>query len=289
MINKRLTAALLMLALGSAFPAFGQNVSQSTQVGNSNATAGATNTTSVAAGSTSSATGGNPNATASSGGSATSTSGASRSVSGVILNMYGSGSGSTGSSGSGLSGDSAGNTGSGGTDPTTTIKYTGGYTVHNTPDAPAPAMYGGTNPCAVGMSAGVAVAGFGMSAGSTWSDHGCERRNSAVILFQAKMPDVAVALLCQDHDIRTAFSEAGQPCPQDRHPAVSAVAPMAAAPARAVAASTGTQPAAPAVLASTTAARKPASTGYGGPKPKFCNERAKSPTDEAFQRYYCRG
>ncbi len=287
--------ALLALSLGAANTALAQNVSNTTQVGNSNARAGATNTTSVNAGSTASSYGGSSQASANSGGTAAATTGASKSVSGVTLNLYDSGSGS----GSGTSGSGSGTAAAGSNDAT--LNYSGGYTVHNTPDVGAPALYGGTNPCSVGVSGGMSVAGFGVSGGSTYSDHGCERRNGAVILFQAQMPDVAVALLCQDSDMRTAFSEAGKPCPQDRHRvtdaqpaapvsiAAAAPAPAAAtpAPAPAAAAPAPAAAAAPAATPERVASAAPRRPGYHGPRPAFCGAPVHNSTDQAFRTYYC--
>jgi hypothetical protein len=204
----------------------------------------------------------------------------------VIVNMS-----DPSGSGSGSAGDPSG-------DPT--INYTGGYTLHNTPDVSAPSLYGGTNPCSVGVSGGVAVAGFGLSAGSSWSDRGCERRNGAVILFEAKMPDVAVALLCEDTDMRAAFRAAGKPCPQER--AATPVASAAPAPVQVAevkpaepAPSTPRAAAAPAapqqVMAvnATPVATAPAprKNGFQGPKPGFCSENATTSTERAYYDYYC--
>ncbi len=114
------------------------------------------------------------------------------------------------------------------------ISYSGTYTVKDNPPVAPPSIFGGTNPCTVGVSGGVSVTGFGLGLGGSWSDKGCERRNGAVILFQANMPDVAVALLCEDSNMESAFSAAGKPCPQARaaaQPAPVAMATPAAAPA----------------------------------------------------------
>lgn len=104
--------------------------------------------------------------------------------------------------------------------PSINMNYTssggGTSTIRNTPDAVPGTIYGGTNPCAVGASAAMSVAGLGIGGGGMWNSPGCERRNGAVILFQANLPDVAIALLCQDEEMRTAFRQAGRPCPADR-------------------------------------------------------------------------
>ncbi|MGH7086871.1 MAG: hypothetical protein ACREFN_17990 [Acetobacteraceae bacterium] len=99
-------------------------------------------------------------------------------------------------------------------DPTVNnnVTYGGGYTVRNVPEV-IPPSWGGQNVCAVGASGGVAVAGFGVSFGGMWSDSGCERRNSAVVLYQMGEHKAAVALMCQDQHVATAMQEAGDPCP----------------------------------------------------------------------------
>ncbi len=115
-----------------------------------------------------------------------------------------------------------------------TSNSSGSVTIRNTPNLSPPAIYGGTNVCAIGGSGGLSLAGIGIAGGGMWDSKGCERRNIAVILFQAHMPDVATALLCQDPNIDTAFAQAGQPCPanpaQPVSPAVAVVAPAPAQP-----------------------------------------------------------
>lgn len=99
-------------------------------------------------------------------------------------------------------------------DPTlnNNVTYGGAYTVHNVPEV-IPPSWGGQNVCAVGASGGVAVAGFGITLGGMWSDSGCERRNSAVVLYQMGEHKAAVALMCQDSHVATAMRAAGDPCP----------------------------------------------------------------------------
>jgi hypothetical protein len=254
-----------------------------------NATGGRSSSNSRATG----GTGGSATATGGSGtgGSATARTGSSNATAGnvTINNLYGSDpSGSTGNGNLPASGQNATGAGTGTnatTDPaaantfTDNVHYSGSQTIRNTPDAVAPALYGGTNPCSVGVSGGLGLPGFGISAGGTWSDRGCERRNGAVILFQANMPDVAVALLCQDSDMRTAFGSAGKPCPQERAVAARQAAAATSAPVQQAAA----QPA-----PATTVAANTAQAGYRGPAPAWCSSPIKDATDRAYHTYYCR-
>ncbi|MDA8049888.1 MAG: hypothetical protein M0002_07775 [Rhodospirillales bacterium] len=130
-------------------------------------------------------------------------------------------------------------------DPTVNdnVTYGGAYTVHNVPEV-IPPSWGGQNVCAVGASGGVGVAGFGITLGGMWSDSGCERRNSAVVLYQMGEHKAAVALMCQDRHVAQAMQAAGQPCPVTA-PAVSMAAPAVRS---AVAAATAAQ-AAPRIAA----------------------------------------
>ena len=102
------------------------------------------------------------------------------------------------------------------------IGYGGGYTVRNTPEVIAPSIVGG-NPCAVGASGGLSLPGFGLAAGATWADKACERRQQAALLFNMGEQKVAVELMCQDDNVRSAMRLGGKPCTTD--------VPLAQAPA----------------------------------------------------------
>lgn len=100
-----------------------------------------------------------------------------------------------------------------------TLKYDGSYTVRNVPDAIAPMISGGANPCIVGGSAAGSVVGFGMSAGATWSDESCERRNLAIVMMNASaqfdqphLAAAAIEVLCQHDDVAMALEAVGRPC-----------------------------------------------------------------------------
>lgn len=113
--------------------------------------------------------------------------------------------------------------GSGGNPLTENIGGT--TTVRNTPEIVAPNISGG-NPCLVGVSGGGAGPGIGITLGFGYSDKGCERRNDAAVLSNLGQKEVAVALMCQDGNVRQAFLAAGHPCPQDQR--VATLAPTQA-------------------------------------------------------------
>jgi hypothetical protein len=110
-------------------------------------------------------------------------------------------------------------------------------TIRNTPDAYAPPVTGGTNPCARGASGGGSVAGFGLAIGGSWSDPECERRNLSALLHNQGQPVLAQEVLCETDTVRRArirLARTGraEPCADDI-PAgtpVVAPAPVAAAP-----------------------------------------------------------
>jgi hypothetical protein len=106
--------------------------------------------------------------------------------------------------------------------------------------------------------------------GATWADRECERRQQAALLFNMGEQKVAMELMCQDDNIRSAMKIAARPCTADVPPP----APVA-------------QTAAPAVIAmAAPAAIKPvaiASAMPAAPKPEWCL-RAK-PDTEASRAY----
>jgi len=117
--------------------------------------------------------------------------------------------------------ESSGSTAGGGaTDPSGTgrseqyIGYGGSYTVRNVPEVIPPSVVGG-NPCAVGASGGLALAGFGLAAGGTWADRACERRQQAALLYNMGEQKVALELMCQDDNVRSAMKVSGKPCQAD--------------------------------------------------------------------------
>jgi hypothetical protein len=140
---------------------------------------------------------------------------------GNVTNVYAGTSG--GSSTTGTATTTAGSTG---TDPTTNLNYGGSYTVRNTPEVIPPNVMGG-NPSAVGASGGVSMPGFGLAMGATWADHACERRQQAALLFNMGEQKVALELMCQDDNIRSAMIIAARPCTADIPPP----APVSQAPA----------------------------------------------------------
>lgn len=84
----------------------------------------------------------------------------------------------------------------------------------NTPDLSV-AIAGGAG-CPNGATGGVSLPGFGIIAGGNWQDRNCELRQMAALLANMHRPDAAVALLCQNVDVRWAMIHAGTPCAQDR-------------------------------------------------------------------------
>lgn len=111
------------------------------------------------------------------------------------------------------------------------------------PDASAPAVWS-NNPCLVGLSGGVAVAGFGASIGAGVEDRDCTRRANAQQLVAMGEREAAREVLCGSAEVRQAFARIGRPCVADQParpatagpvqavvlPAPASAAPVAARP-----------------------------------------------------------
>lgn len=101
------------------------------------------------------------------------------------------------------------------------VGYEGGYrqdyraTIRNTPDAYAPSVTGGTNPCTNGMSGGGSVAGFGVALGGSWSAPECERRNLSALLHNQGQHALAQEVLCETETVRNARRRLNMPCAAD--------------------------------------------------------------------------
>jgi len=67
--------------------------------------------------------------------------------------------------------------------------------------------------CMGSRSFGVQAIGFGFSLATTWPDRQCRRVRNARALDELGYPRAALALLCQDDDVRSAMHRAGTPCP----------------------------------------------------------------------------
>ena len=136
----------------------------------------------------------------------------------------------------------------------------------------------GGNPCAVGASGGVALPGFGITAGGTWADKACERRQQAALLFNMGEPMVARELMCQDEQVRRAMLTGGKPCVADTMVA------QAAAPAMVErSAAPGAQIASPIKEASPDLTSAPAAALPVMPKPEWCGRAA--PSTDASKAY----
>jgi hypothetical protein len=92
------------------------------------------------------------------------------------------------------------------------------------PDANAPAIWS-NNPCLVGLSGGVAVAGFGASFGAGVEDRDCTRRANAQHLVAMGEREAAREVLCESAEVRAAFARIGRPCAADVRPVAAAPAP----------------------------------------------------------------
>jgi len=81
------------------------------------------------------------------------------------------------------------------------------------PPATAPALTSGNDTCMGSSSVGGSGPGFGFSVGSTWSDEHCRMLKSASILYNLGMEEAAVARVCMDEMNREALESTGYKCP----------------------------------------------------------------------------
>lgn len=103
------------------------------------------------------------------------------------------------------------------------VRYSGSYTVRNTPAAVAPALTTTlTETCMGSTSVGASGPGFGVSFGTTWRDTACVRRLDARQILALGHADAATELMCDSEAVRGAFRRVGRPCHADRGAPVAA-------------------------------------------------------------------
>lgn len=90
-------------------------------------------------------------------------------------------------------------------DTTTTLK--------NVPAIGAPALASSNDTCMGSTSGGVAMAGFGLSLGSTWSDKNCLMLKNSRELWNMGMKAAAMARMCMDDLNKEALELTGFVCP----------------------------------------------------------------------------
>lgn len=82
------------------------------------------------------------------------------------------------------------------------------------------------NPCGGGISIGGFGIGGGGAGGALWELHDCRLRQAAVLLDARGDHAAARNVWCQISEVRVAYKQAGEPCPED----APRVQPVAAAP-----------------------------------------------------------
>jgi hypothetical protein len=90
-------------------------------------------------------------------------------------------------------------------------------TTHNMAKIPIQQAYAAplsaSNGTCMGSSSGGAQGmGFGVSLATTWHDTGCDRRYNAQMLNQLGARDAALALMCQEPQVRAAMAKTAAPC-----------------------------------------------------------------------------
>lgn len=112
---------------------------------------------------------------------------------------------------------------------TENVVYSGDYKVKNVPSMAAPNLTSSNDTCMGSASASVAVAGFGLGGGSTFTDEHCKRIKMSRELWNKGMKAASLAMDCMDRDAREALELTGFTCPQtERDRAARPVAEVSA-------------------------------------------------------------
>lgn len=80
----------------------------------------------------------------------------------------------------------------------------------------APSLVSGADTCMGSTTVGAQGVGVGFSFGNTWTDDNCVMLKNSTILWNMGKADAAVALLCNNVQVRKALEQAGTPCPDGR-------------------------------------------------------------------------
>lgn len=90
--------------------------------------------------------------------------------------------------------------------------------VRNTPSAYAAPLTSSNDTCMGSSSGAVAAPGIGVSFGSTWTDSNCKMLKNSRELWNYGMKEAALALMCNDKDVRAALTVTGYKCPAIEQP-----------------------------------------------------------------------
>jgi hypothetical protein len=96
------------------------------------------------------------------------------------------------------------------------INYNGSYTVKNVPSVNGPNLTSGLDTCMGSTSGSFNIAGIGFGGGTTFVDDNCKRLKLARELWNFGMKAGAIALLCNDEEVRQALLDTGFTCPVKR-------------------------------------------------------------------------
>lgn len=94
------------------------------------------------------------------------------------------------------------------------VEYSGSQKLKNVPSIGAPALTSSNDTCMGSTSAGVSVAGFGISFGSTWTDANCVMLKNGREMWNMGMRAAAIARMCMDEKNKESLEITGTKCPQ---------------------------------------------------------------------------
>lgn len=96
---------------------------------------------------------------------------------------------------------------------TSNVRYSGTQTVKNVPSMGGSNLTASNDTCMGSTSAGVAVAGFGLNIGSTWTDKNCTMLKNSRELWNMGMRAASLARMCMDALNKEALELTGFVCP----------------------------------------------------------------------------
>lgn len=107
------------------------------------------------------------------------------------------------------------------------LRYSGSYSVKNTPNPPD-VITNPTAPCRVAFSGSGSGAGFGIGIGGSVLDEGCNRRENARLLYNIGETSAAKLILCNEPEIAAVLPACPAQAPVSSKAAASTERPIAA-------------------------------------------------------------
>ena len=92
----------------------------------------------------------------------------------------------------------------------------GSTTIKNVPTVNAPALTTSNDTCMGSTSGSITIAGFGLGAGTAWTDKNCVMLKNSRELWNMGMKAAALARMCMDSNNKDSLELTGFECPQTK-------------------------------------------------------------------------